>query len=158
MIAPFPPPILVDQAPTESFDTIWQRWREGIGEYNEDYIDSQEKELWARHPSCEVLEEDYFYEGEYAIAKVRNLKHLWHLAWWVFAKWIKFFSNHIRGRGREKGRRKRRRGERILIGEKRLEEEEPQHPSRKPPSIQLQAQIAAATYLAHFAQKGARLP
>jgi hypothetical protein len=56
---------------------VWQKLREEIGEYNEDYFNSQKGESWVKKSSYEELEEDDFDEGEYAITKIRTLKDLW---------------------------------------------------------------------------------
>jgi hypothetical protein len=37
----------------EGFDFVLQRRREDIGDYNGDYIDSEEKDLFASPSSCE---------------------------------------------------------------------------------------------------------
>jgi hypothetical protein len=69
-------PMLVELS-SEEFDIIFQRSREEIGEYDGVYIDSQEKELYAIHSSCEKLNEDDFQEGEYTTDELRSLKDLW---------------------------------------------------------------------------------
>jgi hypothetical protein len=48
-----------------------------IGEYNADYIDSQENFLYASHSSCEELEDDDFIEGDYTNDEVRSLEDIW---------------------------------------------------------------------------------
>jgi hypothetical protein len=47
---------------------------EDIGEYDGDYIDSQENFLYASHLSCEELEEGDFMEGDYANDEVKSLE------------------------------------------------------------------------------------
>ena len=42
---------------SKRFDIALQKWREEIGEYNGEYIASQEKDLCAIHLSCEELNE-----------------------------------------------------------------------------------------------------
>jgi hypothetical protein len=69
--------ILVVEPPIEDFDSAWQRWKEEIGEYNEDYFDSQEREVCGTQSNCEELEEEDFDEGEFGTAEVRSLEDLW---------------------------------------------------------------------------------
>jgi hypothetical protein len=74
-----PPPILMDHVSTKDFDITWQRWIDGIGEYNEDYFDKQEGELWSRESSCDEIEEDDFDMEDYANVKegiLRNCRAL----------------------------------------------------------------------------------
>jgi hypothetical protein len=42
---PSPLPTLVVELLNEGFDIAWQRWREEIGEYSGEFIDSQEREF-----------------------------------------------------------------------------------------------------------------
>jgi hypothetical protein len=50
---PSPPPLHVMEPSAEGFDFVLQRRREDIGDYNGDYIDSEEKDLFASPSSCE---------------------------------------------------------------------------------------------------------
>jgi hypothetical protein len=53
------PTVLVDPS-NEGFDIAFKRWREEIGQYKEEYIDGQKKDLCATHSSCEELDEEDF--------------------------------------------------------------------------------------------------
>jgi hypothetical protein len=77
---------------------------EDIGEYDGDYIDSQENFLYASHLSCEELEAEDFMEGDYANDEVRSLEDIWWPAECMHSVHTFSRSNERRERGRKKKR------------------------------------------------------
>jgi hypothetical protein len=69
-----PPPVYVGDIPIITFENSLE---DVIGEHNEAYFDSQEFLEEGRESSCEELEEEEIFEGEYAFHEDRILEELW---------------------------------------------------------------------------------
>lgn len=63
---PSPPPTMEVESLQEGFEISWKRSGEEIGDYNEDFVDSQETSLFAFTSTFEEHEEDEFLEEDYA--------------------------------------------------------------------------------------------
>jgi hypothetical protein len=60
------------EPPHGEFDNSLQWRKEDIGEYNGNFFDNQETDLYVSTSSCEELEEDDFQEEYYALEEFRS--------------------------------------------------------------------------------------
>jgi hypothetical protein len=73
---PSPPPTEQVEPSPEDFDTSWRRWREQIGEYGGEFVDSQEYFFSESQSTYEEAQEDEFEEGDYGDEEVASLEDM----------------------------------------------------------------------------------
>jgi hypothetical protein len=75
-IFPSPPPTEHVEPSPEDFDTSWRRWREQVGEYGGEFVDSQEQLFYESPSTCEEAQEDKFEEADYGDEEVASLEDM----------------------------------------------------------------------------------
>jgi hypothetical protein len=89
------PPTKKVESLQEGFEISWQ-WRgEEIGDYNEDFVDIQETNLFASTSTFEEHEEDDFLEEDYASNDSRSLEDYWWLEECLYNVDFLFIKRHL---------------------------------------------------------------